>query len=73
MSIYAIVILILVLFYTFYMGFNDGSTAIATTVVSRAVTPKQAIITASISKFIVPIALFLLGQQGLLPTLAQNL
>lgn len=61
MSVYAIVIFILVLFYTFYVGFNDGSTAIATTVVSRAVTPRQAIITAAITKFIVPIFMFLIG------------
>ncbi len=73
MSIYAIVILILVLFYTFYMGFNDGSTAIATTVVSRAVTPKQAIITASISKFIVPIALFFIGSTGVASNISTKL
>lgn len=73
MSIYAIVILILVLFYTFYMGFNDGSTAIATTVVSRAVTPKQAIVTASISKFIVPIALFFIGSTGVASNISTKL
>ncbi len=61
MGTYAIIIFMLVLFYTFYVGFNDGSTAIATTVVSRAVTPRQAIILGAVTKFIVPIIMFLIG------------
>lgn len=61
MGVYAIIIFLLVLFYTFYVGFNDGSTAIATTVVSRAVTPRQAIILGAITKFVVPIVMFLIG------------
>ena len=61
MSAYAIVIFILVLIYSFYMGFNDGSQGIATTVVTRAVKLKTAIIVASIIKFVVPILLFLVG------------
>ncbi len=73
MTGYAIVILILVLFYTFYMGFNDGSTAIATTIVSRAFTPKQAIITASITKFILPIAIFFLGSTSVASNINDNL
>ncbi len=73
MTVYAIVILILVLFYTFYMGFNDGSTAIATTVVSRAVTPKQAIITAAITKFILPIAVFFLGSTSVASNINDSL
>ncbi len=73
MSVYAIVILILVLFYTFYMGFNDGSTAIATTVVSRAVTPRQAILTAAITKFILPIAVFLIGTGSVATNIQESL
>ena len=61
MGAYAIVIFILLLFYTFYVGFNDGSTAIATTVVSRAFTPRQAIVISAITKFIIPIAMFFIG------------
>ncbi len=73
MGVYAIVILILVLFYTFYVGFNDGSTAIATTVVSRAFTPKQAIITASITKFVLPIAVFFLGSTSVASNINESL
>ena len=73
MGVYAIVILILVLFYTFYMGFNDGSTAIATTVVSRAFTPKQAIVTAAVTKFIVPIAIFFIGSTSVASNINDNL
>lgn len=61
MSAYAITILIMVLLYTFYVGFNDGSTAIATTVVSRAIKPTTAIIVAAVTKFILPICIFFIG------------
>ncbi|MBO7156605.1 MAG: inorganic phosphate transporter [Clostridia bacterium] len=61
MNGYAISILILVLMYTFYVGFNDGSTAIATTVVSRAIKPTTAIIVAAMTKFILPIGVFFIG------------
>lgn len=73
MNTYAIVITLLVLCYTFYVGFNDGSIAIATTVVSRAFTPKQAIITAAITKFIVPIVMFLIGVGSVAANIHSNM
>lgn len=73
MSAYAIVIFILVLIYSFYMGFNDGSQAIATTVVTRAVKVKTAIIVASVIKFIVPIFFFLIGTMSVASNIQEHI
>lgn len=56
-----ILILSMVLAYTMYMGFNDGSLAISTTIVTRATKPKTALLIAAITKFIVPIGAFYIG------------
>ena len=61
MGAYAIAVFIFILAYSFYMGVNDGSNAIATTVVTRAVQPRTAIFIAAFINFVVPIAVFLLG------------
>lgn len=65
MSDYAIVIFIMVMLYTVYMGFNDGSTAIATTIVSRAMPMRSAVIIAAITQFLVPIVTFLISSEAL--------
>lgn len=60
-SIQQILILVIVLAYTMYMGFNDGSLAISTTIVTRASKPKTALVIAAITKLIVPIVAFYIG------------
>ncbi len=65
MGAYAIVIFVMVMIYTLYMGFNDGSTAIATTIVSRAMPMKSAIVIAALTKFLVPILSFLIAAEAL--------
>lgn len=59
--------------YTFYMGYNDGSVAVATTVVTRAAKPGQAIIVGAITKFIVPIALYFLGFMSIASTISEGI
>lgn len=54
MGVYGVLIMILVLIYTMYMGFNDGSLAISTTIVTRATKPRTALLIAALTKFIVP-------------------
>lgn len=61
MGIYASVILIFIFIYTFYTGFNDGANAVATTVATRAVKPRTAVILAALSKFLVPIGIYVIG------------
>ena len=60
MTGYAIFIFILILLYTFYMGVNDGSNAIATTVATRAVQPRTAIVIAALINFAIPVIIFVL-------------
>lgn len=60
MTGYAIFIFILILLYTFYMGVNDGSNAIATTVATRAVHPRTAIVIAAFIHFTIPVVIFVL-------------
>ncbi|MDR0697308.1 MAG: inorganic phosphate transporter [Christensenellaceae bacterium] len=62
MGTFATTIFVLVLLYTFYMGFNDGSNAIATTVATRAVKPKTAIIIAAVTKFLIPLLVFAIAK-----------
>ena len=55
MDAYIIVIAILAVAYTFYMGFSDGANAVATCVATRAIKPKYAILIAGVVKFAAPI------------------
>lgn len=48
----------LTLIYTFYMGFNDGANAVASTITTRAMSPKVAIAVAAVTKFITPLFLY---------------
>ena len=57
MNAYTIVILLMAVAYTFYMGFSDGANAVATCVATRAIKPHYAIIIAGIVKFAAPTAL----------------
>lgn len=73
MGVYAIVLLSLILFFSFYMGYIDGSTAVATTVATRAIKPRDAVIIAAITKFIVPIGAFFVGQMSVASDMSANL
>lgn len=64
MNAYSIIVFFMLLAYTFYMGFNGGSNAIATTVVTRAIRVKPAIYISAIIKFIVPIGMWLIARKG---------
>lgn len=44
------------------MGFNDGSNAIATTVATRAIKPRTAILVAAATKFMLPVLVFIIAQ-----------
>ena len=57
MSAYAIVILVLAVAYTFYMGYSDGSNAVATCVASHSLKPYTAIVVSAICKFVTPLLL----------------
>ncbi|MGI6701613.1 MAG: inorganic phosphate transporter [Christensenellales bacterium] len=48
----------LTLIYTFYLGFNDGANAVASTITTRTMSPRTAILLAAASKFITPLILF---------------
>lgn len=65
MSAYSIIVFIMLLAYTFYMGFNGGSNAIATTVATRAIKVKPAIYVSAIIKFLVPVGMWALAKWGL--------
>lgn len=66
MPLYILIILVsLTLIYTFYLGFNDGANAVATTIATRAMKPHVAIAVAGISKFITPIFLYLFLRDNL--------
>lgn len=73
MTIYSGIIFGLMIIYTFYMGYNDGSVAVATTVATRAAKPGQAIIVGAITKFIVPIALYFLGFMSVATTISEGI
>lgn len=57
MNAYIVVIFILALAYTFYMGFSDGANAVATCVATRAIKPRYAIAIAGAVKLIAPIVI----------------
>lgn len=70
---YLIIVLCLILIYTFYMGFNDGANAIATTVATRALSPRFAIFYAAIFKLIAPIVMFFLGAMAVAETIKNDI
>jgi len=55
MGKYGIFIMFFVVIYSMYMGYNDGSLAISTTIVTRATKPRTALLITALIKFIVPI------------------
>ena len=55
MNAYTVVILIMAIAYTFYMGFSDGANAVATCVAARAIKPYYAVLIAGAVKFIAPL------------------
>ena len=57
MNAYVVVIFILALAYTFYMGFSDGANAVAPCVATRAIKPRYAIAIAGAVKLIAPIVI----------------
>ncbi|MDR3217114.1 MAG: inorganic phosphate transporter [Clostridiaceae bacterium] len=73
MSGFGAAILILLCIYTFYMGLNDGSNAVATAMVTHAFKPRRAILLASAAKFAVPLALYALGYQAIAGTVSTGL
>ena len=69
MNAYIVVIFILALCYTFYMGFSDGANAVATCVATRAIQPRYAIAIAGVVKFVAPIVIcYLLGSDSVART-----
>ena len=58
---YTIILLTMIAAYTFYMGYTDGSNAVATSVATRAMRPRVAIILAAIVQFLTVIALYYLS------------
>lgn len=73
MGIYAIIVLCLIFIFSFYMGYIDGSTAVATTIATRAVKPRTAVIVAATTKFVMPIIAFALGQIAVAANMADSL
>lgn len=55
------------------MGYIDGSTAVATTVATRAIKPRTAVIVAAVTKFCVPILAFFLGQMAVASNMSDSL
>ena len=71
MSAYAITILVLAVAYTFYMGYSDGSNAVATCVASHSLKPYAAIVVSAICKFVTPLLLcYLIDSYGVAVTVA---
>lgn len=53
-----IILILLTLIYTFYLGFNDGANAVASSITTRAMKPRTAIYIAAVTKFVTPLFLF---------------
>lgn len=71
MSTYAIVILVMAVAYTFYMGYSDGSNAVATCVASHSLKPYTAIFVSAVCKFVTPLLLcYLIDSYGVAVTVA---
>ena len=58
---YAIILLTMTAAYTFYMGYTDGSNAVATSVTTRAMRPRIAIFLAACIQFLTVVALYYLS------------
>lgn len=58
---YLIILLFLTSVYTFYMGYTDGSNAIATTVSTRAITPRLAILLGAITQTLTVLLMYLIS------------
>lgn len=65
MSAYSIIVFLMLLAYTFYMGFNGGSNAIATTVATRAIKVRPAVFLSALINFLVPVGMWLLAKRGI--------
>lgn len=57
MNAYIVIITIMAVIYTFYMGFSDGANAVATCVATRAIKAQYAILIAGITMVIAPIVI----------------
>lgn len=69
MSAYVIIILILAIVYTFYMGFSDGANAVATCVATRAIKPQYALFIAGVTMMVAPIIIcYFLGSDSVART-----
>lgn len=73
MTAYSISTFILILLFTYYMGYNDGANAIASATVTRAFKPRTALIVAAATKFVVPIALYAIGYAAVASTISEGL
>ena len=60
MTVYVVVIAILAGLFTFYMGYTNGTNAIASSIATHALKPIPAILVSSASMFISPIVIILL-------------
>ncbi|MCR4725688.1 MAG: inorganic phosphate transporter [Clostridia bacterium] len=58
---YLIVLLVLTSVYTFYMGFTDGSNAIATTVATRAIDPRLAVVIGAVTQTATVLLMFVIS------------
>lgn len=68
-----IILIILILIYSFYMGFNDGANAIATTVATRAMKPRTAIYYAATIMLITPIVMYFIGSMAVADTIREDI
>lgn len=59
---YLVILLILTSVYTFYMGYTDGSNAVATSVATRAIKPRLAIFLGALTQTGTVIVMYLLSQ-----------
>lgn len=57
---FLIVIVILASLFTFYMGYVDGTSAVASSIATHALKPRAALITCAVSMFIAPLIFVLL-------------
>lgn len=73
MTTYGIIIFVILMCFTFFMGFNDGSSAVATTVATRAIKPRTAVIVAAITKFVTPILFFYITSMSVAGNIATNM
>ena len=71
---YVVILLIMTSVYTFYMGYTDGSNAVATTVTTRAMKPRVAIILAASVQFLTVLLFnYLSGDMSVASTIGHGL